>query len=265
MNFNLNFNKLGFGLKVIPRLAHASPLCSHLDNQLCKALRVPGSALYITGGNMKTSQSLQRCAHCVLSQPARYLLTSSNRGISTVYRRSQAILPSTGAAPKRQFSSSPSSHESKPPSKTSRAVSFTDLIRETRRAPQKESITDRWAQLQGSRNQNAATGASQGIDQNYMVDKFADDLHQGPSISLRLRPTLGRTVEGLAGEPMRGFRILERKCSENNVKRDFNSQLFHVRRGQRRKNLKSERWRRLFKQGFAAELNRVRRMRKQGW
>jgi small subunit ribosomal protein MRP21 len=86
-----------------------------------------------------------------------------------------------------------------------------------------------------------------------------------PAISLRLKPTLGRTVDGLLGDPTRGFRILERKCTENNVRGDERAQKKHIRRGQMRKNTRMLRWRKLFLQGFKSELNTLHRMRKQGW
>jgi len=86
------------------------------------------------------------------------------------------------------------------------------------------------------------------------------------SIALRLKPTLGRSIEiGGLGDLTRAFRMLERKCMDNNVKRDEISQRTHVRRGQRRKNDRMRRWRMLFREGFIAECDRIRRMRKQGW
>ncbi|KIW66352.1 hypothetical protein PV04_05688 [Phialophora macrospora] len=102
---------------------------------------------------------------------------------------------------------------------------------------------------------------------NSVLNSLGDELHSpaGRSISLRLRPTLGRTVDGLHGDPTRGFRQLERKCMENNVKGDMRSQEKHIRRGQRRKNIRILRWRRLFMQGFKAELATIHRMRRQGW
>ncbi|EXJ81016.1 hypothetical protein A1O3_07304 [Capronia epimyces CBS 606.96] len=104
-----------------------------------------------------------------------------------------------------------------------------------------------------------------GVDQNKMLDDLSQELHETSSISLRLRPTLGRTVDGLNGDPSRGFRILERKCAENKIRQDARKQLFHVRSGQARKDIRRVRWRKLFLEGFIAECGRVRRMRKQGW
>ena len=83
---------------------------------------------------------------------------------------------------------------------------------------------------------------------------------------LRLKPTLGRTVEVNQGSDLtRAFRTMEALCARNKVKHDQIKQRFHVRRGQMRKNLRISRWRKLFMEGFLEECKRVRRMRKQGW
>lgn len=87
-------------------------------------------------------------------------------------------------------------------------------------------------------------------------------------LPLRLRPTLGRTVTVDNVRNMditRAFRSLEMKCSQNSVKRDANAQRFHVRRGQKRKMVRSVCWRAAFKKGFLEECARIRRMKNQGW
>jgi len=81
---------------------------------------------------------------------------------------------------------------------------------------------------------------------------------------LRLKPSLGRTVR-VVSDVSRAFRMLEKKCSDNSVRMDETAQRFHVRRGQRKKLLRMKRWRALFKEGFIAECDKIRRMRKQGW
>ena len=88
------------------------------------------------------------------------------------------------------------------------------------------------------------------------------------SIRLRLKPTLGRTrpVDFNGGFDLQAaISAVESACKQNSVRMDERNQKFHVRRGQRRKNLRSLRWRRLFKAGFVQEVGRVQRMRKQGW
>jgi small subunit ribosomal protein MRP21 len=79
---------------------------------------------------------------------------------------------------------------------------------------------------------------------------------------------LGRTLPVEPGNGLdlqSAFRMLEIRCSQNNVKKDSFSQATHVRKGQLRKSLKSQRWRALFLEGFLRELGRVRRMKRQGW
>lgn len=90
------------------------------------------------------------------------------------------------------------------------------------------------------------------------IDPYAD-------INLRLKPSLGRTVKVMSGDPGRAFQTLERKCKDNGIKTDLMRQRFHVRQGQRKKILRRLRWRAVFREGFIAECDKIRRMRKQGW
>jgi len=85
---------------------------------------------------------------------------------------------------------------------------------------------------------------------------------------MKLGPTLGRTVHvdkdrGL--DVARAFRTMEIQVARNAVRRDFNKQRFYERPGMKRKRLKSERWRKRFKESFQAAVKRVLKMRKQGW
>jgi len=87
---------------------------------------------------------------------------------------------------------------------------------------------------------------------------------------LRLKPTLGKTVEIDEGRNFsltRAFQVLETRINKNgnNVKYDEIKQKFHVRRGQLKKIDRRTRWRIMFKAGFLGECARVRRMIKQGW
>jgi len=63
----------------------------------------------------------------------------------------------------------------------------------------------------------------------------------------------------------RALRNLEFKCRYNNVRSDFMKQRFHMRPGLKRKALKSERWRKRFKEGFRAVVQKVQDMRRRGW
>ena len=89
-----------------------------------------------------------------------------------------------------------------------------------------------------------------------------------PQAPMKLGPTLGRTVHvdkdrGL--DVARAFRTMEIQVARNAVRRDFNKQRFYERPGMKRKRLKSERWRKRFKESFQAAVKRVLKMRKQGW
>ena len=86
--------------------------------------------------------------------------------------------------------------------------------------------------------------------------------------TVRSRPAVGRTIEV---QPDRGvdvgraLRNLEMTCSVNRVRLDQSRQRFHERPGMKRKRLKSERWRKMFKQSFRATVMRVMEMRRKGW
>ncbi|KAE8338338.1 hypothetical protein BDV24DRAFT_153604 [Aspergillus arachidicola] len=87
-------------------------------------------------------------------------------------------------------------------------------------------------------------------------------------VELKLGPTLGRQVHV---EPEKGtdlasaLRILQSTCTANKVRHQANGQKFHIRRGQVRKNLRMERWRKLFKFSFQKTgLQRSTSLRSQG-
>ena len=85
---------------------------------------------------------------------------------------------------------------------------------------------------------------------------------------MKLGPTLGRTVYV---DPARGvdvgraFRQMETMCARNKIRRDSIRQRFHERPGLKRKRLKSERWRRRFKEAFKETIHMVQKMKNQGW
>lgn len=85
---------------------------------------------------------------------------------------------------------------------------------------------------------------------------------------MKLGPSVGRTVAVDANKGVdvgRAFRALDISVARNRVRSDFQRQRFHERGGLRRKRLKSERWRRRFKEGFRGMVKMVAKMRKQGW
>lgn len=86
--------------------------------------------------------------------------------------------------------------------------------------------------------------------------------------TVRSRPAVGRTIEVL---PERGVDVgralsnLNIACALNRVRQDLSSQRFHERPGLKKKRLKSERWRKMFKESFRATVMRVKEMRRKGW
>ena len=89
-----------------------------------------------------------------------------------------------------------------------------------------------------------------------------------PVPPMKLNSTVGRTIqvnENRAMDVGRAFRTLESRCAQNSVKRDFMRQRFHERPGLKRKRLKSERWRRRFKESFRETIKLVQGLKKQGW
>jgi hypothetical protein len=85
---------------------------------------------------------------------------------------------------------------------------------------------------------------------------------------MKLGTKLGRQVLVSAdrGIDVAGaIRLVQINCAVNGIRRQANLQKFHVRRGQRRKDLKSQRWRKLFKFSFDETVKKIQRMRDQGW
>jgi len=85
---------------------------------------------------------------------------------------------------------------------------------------------------------------------------------------MKLDSSVGRTIHVNADKGVdvgKAFRMLEMRCAQNSVKRDFMRQRFHERQGLKRKRLKQERWRRRFKETFRATVGMVVRMKGQGW
>lgn len=85
-------------------------------------------------------------------------------------------------------------------------------------------------------------------------------------IPIRLSPGTGKTVKVDGNTDVaRAFKMVEQTCGRNKVRRDFNYQRFHERRGLEKKRLRAERWRRRFMEGFRATVGRVKKLRRQGW
>jgi len=83
---------------------------------------------------------------------------------------------------------------------------------------------------------------------------------------LRLRASTGKTIQVHGHvDVVRSFQLLDVLCARNKLPRTVQQQRFHERPGLKRKRLKRERWRKKFKTGFKATVQRVRELSKQGW
>ncbi|KAI9750235.1 MAG: hypothetical protein M4579_006554 [Chaenotheca gracillima] len=85
---------------------------------------------------------------------------------------------------------------------------------------------------------------------------------------LRLTPSIGRTVPVILArgyDLSRSLNQLNVKCIQNSVRKDATMQRFHERPGLKRKRLKRQRWRKLFKDGFRGMVYKVQKMKRQGW
>ena len=89
--------------------------------------------------------------------------------------------------------------------------------------------------------------------------------------TVKPRPQLGRCVEIFKDTSSKvkdlgsAIRILSIVLRSNNVLYDKKRQRFHERPGLKRKRLSSERWRKRFKVGFQAMVQKVVHMNRQGW
>lgn len=86
--------------------------------------------------------------------------------------------------------------------------------------------------------------------------------------TVRSRPAVGRTIEVVPERGVdfgRALRNLNIFCAVNRIRQDVARQRFHERPGMKRKRLKSERWRKMFKESFKATVMRVSEMRRKGW
>ncbi|EED18526.1 conserved hypothetical protein [Talaromyces stipitatus ATCC 10500] len=88
------------------------------------------------------------------------------------------------------------------------------------------------------------------------------------TVPMKLGTKLGRQVfvsNDRGVDVAAAIRMVQINCAVNGVRRQANLQKFHVRRGQRRKDLRSQRWRKLFKFSFDETVKKIQRMRDQGW
>ena len=146
------------------------------------------------------------------------------------------------------------------------------MVKDARR---ESSIRDRGRQQPGEyyrkMNMPAPANSKDLSNRSTSVDRM---LHPGATKeprakrTVRSRPSIGRTVEVDVTRGVdfgRALKHLDIACAQNRVKQDLAQQRFHERPGMKRKRLKSERWRKLFRDSFRATVGRVKVMRRKGW
>jgi small subunit ribosomal protein MRP21 len=99
-----------------------------------------------------------------------------------------------------------------------------------------------------------------------MMSAITTLLPKKEKIPIRLSSSTGRSI-AIHGhvDVARGFKLMERTCASNSVRRDSMDQRYHERRGMKKKRLRGLRWRRRFMEGFRATIAKVVKYRKQGW
>lgn len=156
-----------------------------------------------------------------------------------------------------------------------RNLSESDVNRPQRTA---EEQLDKLLTRRQPRHQQQERAQSQRPNSSFsQSSSSASTIHhlETPATPPRLRPVnmklgtkLGRQIfvqNDKGVDCASAIRMLQITCSTNGVRRQANLQKFHIRRGQRRKDLKSQRWRKLFKFSFDETVKKIQRMRDQGW
>ncbi|PGH04460.1 hypothetical protein AJ80_08513 [Polytolypa hystricis UAMH7299] len=143
----------------------------------------------------------------------------------------------------------------------------------TPRAASPNAINSVLANISNYRDQQMSP--SQGPDPNSVMQNVQralggrhEPLRPKPKVDLRLTPSLGRTVAVDTRHGMdvnRAFRMMESQCARNRVRVQERNQKFHVRRGQLRKQVRVDRWKKLFKFSFQHTVQRCEKLRAQGW
>lgn len=175
-------------------------------------------------------------------------------------------------SPSQPSSSTPSSASPSPSTTPSHSTPKTFQPRPSANPANFETILDKLNF--GRRNKSPtnttasttdAASVSRAVGSAAQTDNYRQPVRR---VELKLGPSLGRQVHV---EPEKGYdlaaalRALNAACSQNKILQTQRRQKFHIRRGQMRKNLRMERWRKLFKFSFDHTVAKIQRMRAQGW
>ena len=156
--------------------------------------------------------------------------------------------------------------------------SSADVVEANYKASQYYSMRDQGARKPGSIARSMNFASPSNTTSSDPANISFNDYNRGRSVTLeqakrakrtvRSTPSVGRTIEinpERDADFGRAVRALDIQCAVNRVRSDQARQRYHERGGAKRKRLKSERWRKLFKASFQAAVGRVKEMRRKGW
>ncbi|KAB8256463.1 hypothetical protein BDV32DRAFT_129054 [Aspergillus pseudonomiae] len=195
---------------------------------------------------------MRSLARCLRSRPTSLLYKQQPGLLATQFMNRSAI---------RSYASKPSEPaKAQTPTATQAPSDFDEIL-------SKLNINNRESAAEGSRNgpSEDPLALSRAVGMSAETENYRTPVRR---VELKLGPTLGRQVHV---EPEKGtdlasaLRILQATCTANKIRYQANGQKFHTRRGQVRKNLKMDRWRKLFKFSFQKTVRRIEKMRAQGW
>ncbi|KAF7159204.1 hypothetical protein CNMCM5623_004476 [Aspergillus felis] len=212
-------------------------------------------------------------ARCLRLRPTTSLYTTQPiifRGQNALryFSTSNSLLQTRPTSQDQPASTTPASTQNQPKVQTSSTASNSnsaDFDRILNQLNLNNSNRDATEGSQSSQQTFDPLSLSRAVGMAPETDSYKQPLRR---VELKLGPTLGRQVHV---EPEKGvdlttaLRVLQGNITTNKVRSQWHSQKFHVRRGQMRKNLRMERWRKLFKFSFKETVNKIQRMRAQGW
>ncbi|CAK7214400.1 hypothetical protein SBRCBS47491_002130 [Sporothrix bragantina] len=188
--------------------------------------------------------------------------------------------PHAGSWPPQRSESSPASASSSPSSKSS--PSSSPLANDPLKDLYSSDNPAQWAAWSSDDFQQRHSSSSSGPQQSSTPSTYSrpglkpgesarltsnsSRTHPGGGTRITLGPITGRTVHvGGQTDAANAFLMLNIMVRRNQVAQDFQRQRFHERPGKKRKRLASEWWRRKFRRGFIATVDRAKELARQGW
>ncbi|OJJ01337.1 hypothetical protein ASPVEDRAFT_129853 [Aspergillus versicolor CBS 583.65] len=221
---------------------------------------------------------MRSLTRCLRSRPTTTATTSLLSARQSTLGQNQFFLPRQTPQALCFSTSSPNSNANQPPRptrtqnlRTKPDANIDDILDQLNLGTNRRNRAARLAQQKADQEASSADGApSTGVATNEPISApgSPQSRQDRRKVDLKLGPVLGREV---SVAPERGrdlessIKRLDRLLRENNVKKQMLAQKYHVRRGQMKKNLKMTRWRKLFKYSFSHMVNKIQRMRRQGW